>query len=275
MSLPKPVGASVAPVASVAIDLTPRAPQKPNRLTLLYAVEGWGKTTMASQMNNPLFILAPKETGYDVLASAGRIKPSPALKVNDWMNALATLDALIADPRIKGFTVILDSITALEACAQEYVCTKEFSGNWGEKGFAAYGRGYKITSSEILKLIGRLERLKDNGNDVVVLGHAKVRAFKNPVGADYDRYTLSAHEETYAPIVKAANEVYFGTFVTVLADLDATATDKTKAIGRADRVLYTQRRDAYDAKSQLGLPEAISIPNDHTQTWAAVAKHIK
>jgi hypothetical protein len=100
-----------------------------------------------------------------------------------------------------------------------------------------------------------------------MLGHVQVRPFKNPLGADYDRYVCDVHHKTWGVTHKWADAVLFGTFRTVLDEKKGT---KPKGIGGADRVLFCERRDAYDAKNRYGMPEELDIPNEPAEVWGTI-----
>jgi hypothetical protein len=150
----------------------------------------------------------------------------------------------------------------------EIVCRRDFGGEWGEKGFAAYHKGYDLAVGEWLKLLARLERLNEqHGVTIVLLGHAKVQAFRNPLGPDYDRYVSDVHAKTWGPSARWADAVLFGNFYTVV---DREKQGKGKGVGGTDRVIYTERRDAWDAKNRYGMPEEIWLDKDRTRSWAQV-----
>ena len=63
----------------------------------------------------------------------------------------------------------------------------------------------------------------------------------------------------------------FGKFVTIT---EKSKTGVIKGIGGTDRILYTERRDAFDAKNRYGMPAEIDIPNDPAKTWETIWKHL-
>lgn len=250
---------------------------------LLYAVEGWGKTTFGAYCPKPFIIMAGSETGYDVLSAGGLVPEIPGARVSTFPELLETLDAL-ANINGEIETVILDSLSTAEQMLMEEVCSKHFGGDWGPQGFQSYGKGYGITETEWSKLIGRLDRLWQRGLNVVMLSHTAVRGFMNPEGADYKRYTPDLYDSERASVLRTttqfADAVLFGAFVTVVDVAKEqknknVAEQRGKGVAGTTRVIRTERRDAYDAKNRYGLPETIDIPNDPSQVAATVWSLIK
>ncbi len=218
--------------------------------------------------------MADGETGYLTLYNHGLVPERPQLLVDSWLDGLAQVDTLVKDPG--GIKLLaLDAIGGFERLCHQYVCDTLFRSDWTEKGFASYQKGYEISMHEWLKLLAGLERLRfQHCVDVLFLGHAKVSPFKNPMGADFDRYVCDCHHKTWGVTHKWADAVLFGTFFTVV-DTAKPSDKKGKGIGGTQRILYTERRDAFDAKNRFGLPQEIDIPDDRTKAWDTLAAHLK
>lgn len=226
---------------------------------VLNAVEGWGKTSVLAHMDTPM-ILSCGETGYDTLLSAGRVPAVAAAQVADWNDLMGWCGDLLDDPQgIK--TLGIDTIGGAERMCHEFVCKTQFDGEWGEKGFMGFQRGFDISVPEWLKLLALLEQLKlKHGMVVMLLSHNKVAKYKNPAGPDYDRYMADVHEKTWAATRRWADMVLFGKFhevVEVAGRNKSNPNAKGKGIGGTERVLYTEWRPAWDAKSRYGLPDEI------------------
>lgn len=227
------------------------------------AVEGFGKTSLIAHAAGASIIQC-KETGYDALLSAGRVPSIPAPSAKDWLDYMSWLDEIEkSDTKVLG----IDAAGGLERMCHEFVCNRDFNGDWGERGFASYQKGYDLSVAEWLKMLNRLERINANGVVVVILSHVKIKTFKNPLGADYDRYVSDVHDKTWAATARWADAVFFGNFLTII---DAEKKGKGKGIGGTDRILYTERRDAWDAKNRYGMPTEIELVNEPSQTWAQV-----
>jgi len=259
-------------VASPALGKLKTKP-KPPRI-ILNAVEGWGKTSCGSYTPNPAIIMAAGETGYETLLHAGRVPDVSAAYVSNWGELLALLKS-IEDGGSVG-TIVIDALGGIERMCHEAVCNRDFAGDWGEKGFLSFHKGYDLSIRDWLIFIAALDRLHARGCGILLLSHCKIKQFKNPVGPDYDRYVADVHDKTWSVTSKWADAVLFGTFYTVVEGGSTGAKPrKGKGIGGSERVLYTERRDAFDAKNRFGMPEIIDIPADPTQIWSTISQHLK
>jgi len=241
---------------------------------VIAGVEGVGKTSIPVFGPNAAIIMAKGETGYMTLLQANRAPSVDATLVNTWDDLFLVLDGLIAMQELPYNTLGLDARGGFEQLCHQHVCSNEFDGDWGEKGFTSFQRGYKVAQPEWLKFLAKLDAINAKGCAIFMLAHTVIKPFRNPLGADYDRIAVDAHEKTWGPTHKWADAVLFYTFVTVVEKLDRNKT-KGKAIGGTDRVIYTERRDAWDAKNRYGMPESLDIPDDPSQTYNVIMNAIK
>ena len=241
---------------------------KPPRIVLT-AVEGWGKTSCAAFAPEPAILMAKGETGYETLLGSGLVPCVLTAEVPGWRGLLALLDSMAAQPTLEIKTLALDALGGFERLCHEHVCNRDFEGNWGEKGFAGYQRGFDLAVTDWLRLLQRLDRLRDRGVTVLLLSHVQIRPFKNPLAEDYDRYVADVHHKTWAVTHQWADAVLFGQFVAVI-NKDRPTDKKGKGIGRTERILCCERRDAYDAKNRYGMPAEIDIPDDPSRTWPTI-----
>lgn len=243
---------------------------------VVYGVEGFGKTTLGANAPKPVIFAARDETGVQALVDAGLIENTPVVDCPTWEATLANLAAFAADTQGRE-TIVLDTLGAFERLCHEHVCARDYKGEWGDKGFGSFQKGFDVAVAEWMKLLGRLDQLKDKGIVVVVLGHADVKPFKNPSGPDFDQYQCRCHHKTWGATAGWADIVLFGKFESIVEVNRTTgniAKDKGKGIGGTDRVIYTDRRDAFIAKNRYGMPPEIPLSNDRTQSWAEVWQHI-
>ena len=249
---------------------TPEA--KPPRI-ILNAVEGWGKTSMGAYAPEPAILQARGETGYEVLLGNGLVPSVDTARIDDWLGLLALLRSDLDGIK----TIVLDALGGIERLCHEFVCDREYDGDFGEKGFTSYQKGYDVAIGEWLNLLVALDKQWDSGKAIVVLSHCKVKSFKNPLGADFDRYISDVHEKTWAATNKWADYVFFGNFFSVVETANKSKPEALrhgKGIGATQRVVYTERRDAFDAKNRSSMSPVLDIPNDPKQIWATINNEI-
>lgn len=257
---------SALPKLSAAKIQTGPLRSKPAHRVLLYAVEGWGKTTLAAHAPDPLILMAPGEDGYMTLLDQGRVPEVARVEIKSWHETLGVLDHVIAQPDDYR-TVVLDGLAGFESLCHQKVCSEHYNGEWGEKGFAAYGRGYDVATREWVVLLERLDQLRQLGKTVLLLAHYEIRAFANPTGPDFDTYLPNLHKKTWQVTKPWPDMILFGSTVTVVSKEKGS---RPKAIGGADRVLYTSLTDGYAAKNRHGLPAEILMPEDPAQLWSTL-----
>jgi len=237
------------------------------------AVEGFGKSTLASYAEKPAILMSRGETGYRTLLAHGLAPAVQAVELTEWQHTIDTIAELTEDSQgIK--TLCLDALSGFTDQCIKYVCNRDFNGDFGEKGFSSYQRGYGIAAAEWIKLLVALDalRLKQNVK-ILILSHVQITPFKNPEGADFDRYTPDIHAKLWSPTFKWSDATFFGRYITVI-DQENQKKTKGKGIGGTERVVYTQRRDAYDAKNRYAMPEGIDISNDPSLMFNEIFSHI-
>lgn len=245
----------------------PSAPRGVVAPALIFpGVEGVGKTTTAAYAPDPIIVMTRDEKGYQTLYDAGRVPECPKYAVTSFDQLLGFVDSLCVNPRGRK-TFVLDVLGGAERLCHEKVCARDFGGEWGEKGFEGYMRGYGVAVSEWLQLIARLDKLRaTQGMTIILLSHVRVETYKNPEGPDYDRYTPDVHHKTWAATHKWADAVLFFNFVTVTQEKKG----RVKGIGGQQRVVHTERHAAWSAKNRFGMPPEIDLSNDPAENWTKI-----
>jgi hypothetical protein len=258
--------------------ITSRGGGLPNRY-IIHAVEGFGKTSFGAQFPKPIFLETRGETGLETLIDAGQLAEVPHFpEVPTWEELLGNLDALLSEEHDYK-TLNVDAVNGAERLCHEFVCHRDFEDNWGDKGFASYQKGPEVALSEWRLFLSKLDRLRvERKMTIVCLCHTKVAAFRNPEGADYDRYQPDIDKRTWSLTAKWADVVLFGNFdttVTAVKENKKTGEQKGKGAGGQSRVMYTQRHAAYDAKNRLGLPPDIDMGSSVAEGFANFVTALK
>lgn len=214
-------------------------PQK----VVAYGPEGVGKSTLASQTPEPVFLDTEGGTHHlDVV----RIDSA-----STWEQITAVIAALARGGH--GFrTLVIDTADWLEKRLIEHLCRKHNKDSIEDFG---YGKGWVILGEEFAKFLGSLDDLLAKGMHVLFLAHSQVRKFEAPDQAgSYDRFELKLSKQV-APLLKEwADVVLFGNFVTRVAEKD---NGKHRGVGGKERVLFANHTAAFDAKNRHGLPDKL------------------
>lgn len=234
---------------------------------IVNAVEGWGKTSLGAHAPKAAILMGKGETGYETLLGTGLVPQIPAARIETWAGFLALLDSLAEECPHK--TLVLDAMASFEQLCHEHVCIRDFDGDWGEKGFSSYQKGYCMSANEWIGMLAKLDRISGkHGVMVILLSHSAIRSFQNPTGPDFSQYAANVHVKTWGPTVKWADAVLFGNFLTITDK--GKGERKHRGIGGTDRIVYTERCDAWEAKNRYGMAPEIDIPNDPAESFKTV-----
>lgn len=251
------------------------AESKPTAM-VIYGPPGIGKTSIAASAPSPVFLIDDQEDGINTLKSSklipGDVPVLPAAKT--WEDVLGQLDALANGDH--GFKYLcIDTLGGLERLCHEYVCNRDFNGDWGEKGFTSYAKGYEVSLPEWRGMLNRLDRLRtDCSMGVIALAHSIVRPYKNPEGEDYDRFICDMHHKTWAVTHKWADMVLFANYY-VEVDKGRSGRERAKGKGGQSRFFNTEHHAAFDAKNRHGLPAEIEMGDSGKEAWANLVSEIK
>ena len=250
----------------------------PNRY-ITHAVEGWGKSSLVAQMPRVIVLQSRGETGLETLIDSGLLPETPHFPAAEtWAEAKQMLNWLLDADR--GYrTLGLDTLNGLERLCHEHVCARDFKNDWTDSGFEGYKRGYNVALADWRDLLNLLDRIRtERRMTIFALAHTKVTTFKNPEGADYDRYQAEMNAGTWSLTAKWADCVFFGNFLTATyaeKKNAKTGDKKGKAEGGNVRMLYTERHAAYDAKNRLGLPAELELPDNAADAWTTLRAAIQ
>lgn len=231
--------------------------------TIIYGVDGIGKTTFAAASENPIIVCT--EDG------ATRIDVPQFELAKTWQEFIGCLK-YIYEGKDSYQTVVIDTIDWAEKLCIKYCIDKDFDGDM--KKFDNYGRGYKCLFAEFRILLQWLDLLnKEKNMAVILLAHSAIRTIQNPAGDDYDRYQASLTDTRSTSIWGMLKEwsdiVLFANWQVIVDKQDKTDT-KGKGKGGGKRVLYAKPHAAWDSKVRIGFELPDSIDLDYNQ----FAQHI-
>ena len=217
---------------------------------LLYGVEGIGKTSLAAQFPDPVFIDTEGSTnGMDV-----KRLPKPT----SWAMLQEDVKYVLSNPDCCG-TLIIDTMDWAEALCNRQICD---AANVNSIEAFGYGKGYTYSTEEMQKFLYLLDEVIAKGIHIVLTAHAQIRKFEQPdeMGA-YDRYELKLGQKTSsrtaALLREWADMVLFANYETYVINADEKG-NKKKAQG-SRRVMYTTHHACWDAKNRHGLDEKLPL----------------
>lgn len=220
--------------------------------TVIYGVEGIGKSTLAADFPDPLFI--------DTEGSTARMNVSRFPNPTSYEMLKQEIDEVIRTKPCK--TLVIDTFDWVEKLAVKSICDRSQKLSITSFG---YGEGFIQLEEEIGRLLNRLTDVIEAGINVVITAHAQIKPFNQPdADNSYDRYELKLGNKTSAKtssmLKEWADMVLFCNYKTYAVAKDDKGT-KHKGTG-GQRVMYTTHSPAWDAKNRFDLPNELPLSFD-------------
>jgi GTPase SAR1 family protein len=202
---------------------------------------GVGKTTLASQFPNPIFV--DTEDGSTHLAL-------DRIAVDDYPSLLHALAALrVAEHSYR--VLVLDTIDRIELFLRFKVCQDLHIAGMEQR---PYGKAFQYLFESFDQfLTEQLDPFIRQGIHVVTVSHSGIRRVQLPGLEPFDKYEFKIHNTCAARLKEWSDAVLFLDFETRVIESDG----KPKAVGGKERAIYTRRSANYDAKVRVELPEKI------------------
>ena len=221
---------------------------RPPRI-ILYGTHGVGKSSFAAQAYKPVFIQT--EEGLDALD----VTAFPLARSYD--EVMEAIGSLYSEDHDFG-TVVLDSADWMEQLIFKQVAVNHKINNIEDMG---YGKGYTFAVDLWRNVMEGFDLLRNEKNmQVIFLAHTQIKRYDDPLVDSYDRYMLDLHKGGAAIISEWCDLLMFANYRvnTVKSDV-GFAQKKTRAVGAGERILHTQERPGWVAKSRWALPESMEL----------------
>lgn len=217
---------------------------------IIYGVPGIGKTTLAAQFPNAVFIDTEGSTrNFDVARF-----PAPS----SWEMLKSEVQYAIDHPGELG-TLVID--TADWAAKQCNTAVAQRVGKQGIEDFD-YGKGYTYAAEEYGRLLDLLDLLTPKGVHVVLTAHSVLKHVEQPDQfGKYDQWSLKCDPKITALTMEWADMILFCNYKVMVISTDSKG-QKGKGQG-GQRTMYAATRPAFVAKNRHGLPD--EMPMDYSQ----------
>lgn len=247
-------------------DLRKVKADKPPRI-LIYGPPGIGKTTLASEFPDPVFLQIEDGTpGGIELDSFGKLDTFG--QVNDALIALYT-----EEHNFK--TLVVDSVTELQKLIFAETCARG-----DDKGNAkaniedfGYGKGYVYAGkvwADFLDGINALRR--ERGMTIVLIAHSTVTRFDDPETVSYDQYQIDLHGKSVGAIEREMDAIFLlKQPVNVKKEDQGFNKERARAEGGGAVLIHTIGKPAYTAKNRYDMQSTIRY--DKGQGYAALAPY--
>ena len=153
--------------------------------TLIYGVEGVGKSTLASKFPKAVFLDTEGSTDKYNFVERYPTPTSIAMLVDE-CNDIATSGEYQ--------TIVIDTFDKVEQMIADELCTKSNKQSLEDFG---YGAGYAELDERVGKLLNFFQDLVNKCINITILAHAKTKNFDSPLGdGSYTRYELKLGAKT-------------------------------------------------------------------------------
>jgi len=211
---------------------------------VIYGPEGVGKTSLAAEFPQSLFI--DLERGSETM-DVNRING-----ITTWTELIrAVLEVANTPDCCK--TLVIDTLDYAERLAVEKVCADN---NIKSIESMPYGKAYTILGETFQKLLDACDKVRDSGKHVLLIAHAKMRKFEQPdEQGSYDRWETKLSRQV-APLVKEWCDLLL--FLNFKVTVIKTDKNTVKGVG-GRRIMYTNHHPCWDAKNRFNLPDELDL----------------
>lgn len=214
---------------------------------VVYGVEGIGKSTLASQMPDPLWIDAEGSTRQmDVeRLEYDREDAEP----QTFAEVIECLDDVIKG-NAECKTVVVDTGDAVEDMARTHLLQTN-----GKKSIEDFGYGKGYTMLEELwsnQLLRRFDALIAKGINVCLITHAALSTFSDPSGDSYSTWKLALTKNIEHVTKEWADAILFCNYKSIVSE-------DGKQKGKPKRMMYCTSSAGFSAKNRFNLNDSYEL----------------
>lgn len=217
---------------------------------IIYGPDGVGKSTFGASAPNAIFLGPESGTSNLDVARYPEIK-----SYKEFIEGLRDFRNSNHDYR----SLVIDSLDWIEPMVWAKTCEEgnveqiENVGGGFSKGYINALKFWR-ESIDLMKDIRKARQM-----NIILIAHAESKTFQDPqTQSAYDRYQMKLHHKAAALFRENVESVLFATYE-VFTKKDG---QKTRAYGDGARVIFTERRPAFDAKNRCGLPFQLPLSWD-------------
>lgn len=232
---------------------------------IIYGQPGIGKTTFANRngKNNQTVLAFDLNDGFDGMdVTRYPVRESEPSSSKYLFKTFFEVHNAIVDvyKQEHAFdTLIIDGIDDLERLIHTQVCKER---NVKTLKDIPYGGGPDAAMPYWNQILEGLEALRNHkGMTIILLSHAQIKRFDNPLTDSYDCYNLAIETKKAAPkLIGWADCVLFACEKVLTSKMDVGfGKSKHRATASAGRVLRTIEKPSHVAKNRYGMPYEIPL----------------
>jgi hypothetical protein len=222
----------------------------------IYGNHGIGKSTIASQFPEPIFINT--ENGLDSLDVTSFPK---AGEISDVVENIKTL--LKEEHSFK--TLVVDSVDWLV----EPLISKDIESSYDAKDLG-YGKNQVYVAESFREILQGLDSLRRKRMmNIVLLAHSNVVRYENPLTEPYDRFSTKLPNRCNALLQEWCDVIGYAGFKIIIKKADVGFNNTvSRGVTTGERLLHVIENPAFIAKNRYSCPESFEMK------YEEIIKHI-
>jgi hypothetical protein len=213
----------------------------------IYGNHGIGKSTIASQFPEPIFINT--ENGLDSLDVTSFPK---AGEISDVVENIKTL--LKEEHSFK--TLVVDSVDWLV----EPLISKDIESSYDAKDLG-YGKNQIYVAESFREILQGLDSLRRKRMmNIVLLAHSNVIRYENPLTEPYDRFSPKLPNRCNALLQEWCDVIAYAGFKIIIKKADVGFNNTvSRGVTTGERLLHVVENPAYIAKNRYSCPDSFEM----------------
>ncbi len=222
----------------------------------IYGNHGIGKSTIASQFPDPVFINT--EDGLDSLDVTSFPR---AVEINDVVESIKTL--LKEEHTFK--TLVIDSVDWLV----EPLIVKDIESSHDAKDLG-YGKGQVFVAESFREILQGLDALRrKRAMNIILLAHSNVVRYENPLTEPYDRFSPKLPNRCNSLLQEWCDVIAYAGFKVIVKKSDVGFNNTVnRGITTGERLLHVVENPAFIAKNRYSCPDSFEMK------YEEIVKHI-
>ncbi len=227
---------------------------------IFYGPEGVGKTTLASQFPEPIFLQFEDGAGDLEIASA-----TDGALITKYAQVVEIIEGLLTQEH-PFETIVLDSLDWMEPVIFAETCVRNGyrTINTDSNGKPNYNQGFPEAAKVWKELTEGLELLRSRkGMNIVCLAHAKAAKVEPPDAPKYERYSIKLQDRGEEILVEWADIIGFMTPGRTVVEADKNKGERKNKVHGTGRMMayFDSGRPQYVAKGRYrNFPTELVLP---------------